>query len=69
MPYVTPGTLTPDQVYSLTAFLLYANGIIGEDMVMNERTLPLVKMPNRDGFVAAPRPDTGPKKKGSSPPP
>jgi cytochrome c len=68
MPYVAPGTLTANEVYSLTAFLLYANGIIGEDMVMNERTLPLVKMPNRDGFVADPRPDTGPKKKkGASP--
>ncbi|HYH96189.1 cytochrome c [Hyalangium sp.] len=62
MPYVAPGTLTPDQVYALTAFLLHADGIIGEDTVMNERTLPLVKMPNRDGFVADPRPDTGPKK-------
>jgi len=64
MPYVAPGTLTPDQVYALTAFLLHAEGIIGEDTEMNERTLPLVKMPNRDGFVADPRPDIGSKKGG-----
>src|SRR5205814_2985671 len=52
MPFDHPGTLPPDQVYATTAYLLYLNGIIGETDLMNDRTLPLVRMPNRDGFVA-----------------
>jgi S-disulfanyl-L-cysteine oxidoreductase SoxD len=57
MPYPRPGSLTPDQTYSVTAFILYLNGIIAEKAEMNETTLPRVKMPNRDGFVGDPRPD------------
>ena len=60
-PTDEPGSLTADQVYAVTAYLLYLNGIIGENDVMNAKTLPLVKMPNRDGFVSDPRPDIGPK--------
>ena len=59
-PFDEPGSLTPDQVYAVTAYLLYLNGIIGEQDVMDAKTLPLVKMPNRDGFVPDPRPDVGP---------
>jgi cytochrome c len=59
MPYVAPGTLRPDDVYALTSFLLHANGIVREDEVLDERTLPLVEMPNRGGFVPDPRPDVG----------
>ena len=59
MPYDQPGALGPDQVYALTAFLLQLNGIVGQDEVLNEKTLPRVKMPNRDGFIADPRPDVG----------
>jgi S-disulfanyl-L-cysteine oxidoreductase SoxD len=59
-PFNAPGSLTPDQVYAVTAYLLYLNGIIGEQDVMDAQTLPLVKMPNRDGFVPDPRPDVGP---------
>jgi cytochrome c len=51
MPYNTPGTLTPDEVYSLTAFLLHMNGIIDSTIVIDERTLPLVEMPARNLFV------------------
>jgi len=58
-PFDEPGSLTPDQVYAVTAYLLYLNGIIGEQEVMDAKTLPLVKMPNRDGFVPDPRPDVG----------
>jgi len=47
-------------VYAVTAYLLYRNGIIGAQDVMNAKTLPLVQMPNRDGFVPDPRPDVGP---------
>jgi S-disulfanyl-L-cysteine oxidoreductase SoxD len=58
-PFDEPGSLTSDQVYAVTAYLLYLNGIIGEQEVMDAKTLPLVKMPNRDGFVPDPRPDVG----------
>ena len=51
MPWLTPRTLTDDEVYALTAYLLALNGIIDEDEVMNAETLPKVQMPNRDGFV------------------
>jgi mono/diheme cytochrome c family protein len=56
-PFDQPGSLTPDQVYAVTAYLLHRNGIIGEQDVMDATTLLLVKMPNRDGFVPDPRPD------------
>jgi len=59
MPFDHPGTMTVDQVYATTAYLLYLNSIIGEHDVMSETTLPHVKMPNRGGFVSDPRPDTG----------
>ena len=58
-PFDEPGSLTPEQVYAATAYLLYVNGIIGEQDVMNARTLPQVKMPNRSGFVPDARPDVG----------
>ena len=51
MPWLAPRTLTADQVYALTAYLLALNGIIEEDDVMNADTLPQVQMPNRDGFI------------------
>lgn len=54
MPFTQPGTLTPDEVYALTAFLLYRNGIVGETDVMDRETLPKVRMPNRDGFIEEP---------------
>lgn len=57
MPFNQPRTLPPNDVYSVTAYILFLNGIIGETEQMNERTLPAVRMPNRDGFIADPRPD------------
>jgi S-disulfanyl-L-cysteine oxidoreductase SoxD len=62
MPYARPGTLTADETYALTAFILYQNGIVDEKTELNEATLPRVKMPNRDGFVGDPRPDTPSRK-------
>jgi cytochrome c len=56
-PFDNPGSLTPDQVYAVTAYLLHRNGIIGEQEVMDATTLPRVQMPNRDGFIPDPRPD------------
>ncbi len=53
MPYPTPGALSTREVYSVTAYLLYLNGIVGEDEIMDATTLPRVVMPNRDGFQSA----------------
>jgi hypothetical protein len=50
MPLGKEGTLKPDEVYSLTAFLLFRNNVIAEDEEMTEKTLPAVKMPNAKGF-------------------
>lgn len=50
MPLPSPGVLSDDELYAVTAYLLYLNGIIGEQQEMNAQSLPLVKMPNRDGF-------------------
>ncbi len=59
MPYDKPGTLTTNQVYDLTAYILFLGGIIPENAVMDAKTLPKVQMPNRAGFVPDPRPDVG----------
>jgi hypothetical protein len=65
MPFDRPGTLTPDQVYAATAYVLYLNGIVGEREVLNRDTLAKVKMPNRNGFVPDTRPDTASPKGGT----
>jgi cytochrome c len=62
MPYKQPGTLTNNQIYAVSAFILQLNGIIPADAVMDAKTLPQVKMPNRNGFVKDARPDTGKKR-------
>ena len=49
-----PCCMTPDEVYSLTAYLLHRAGIIAEDDVMDQTTLPQVRMPNRDSYVPPP---------------
>ena len=54
MPLGKEGTLSPNEVYALTAFLLYKHDIIKEDEVMDAQSLPKVKMPNRDGFALPP---------------
>jgi cytochrome c len=51
MPWQQPRTLSDDEVYALTAYILAMNKLIGEQEVMNAQTLPKVKMPNRDGFI------------------
>src|SRR5437870_5447455 len=52
MPWQAPKTLTDNEVYALTAYILALNKIIGENDVMNADTLPKVRMPNRDGFIS-----------------
>jgi cytochrome c len=58
MPFNAPGSLAPDEVYAVTAYVLAQNQIVGDTDVMNAKTLPMVKMPNADGFYSPdPRPD------------
>ena len=59
MPLNREGTLTPDEVYALTAFLLYINDVIPEDQVLDQQSLPKIKMPIGDEY--APLPDWKPK--------
>ena len=56
MPYNQPRSLTDDEVYALTGYILSLNKLIGENDVMDAKTLPQVKMPNRDNFIL-PYPD------------
>jgi cytochrome c len=51
MPYTQPRSLTDHEVYSLVAYLLAENKLISEDDAINAKTLPQVRMPNRDNFV------------------
>ena len=51
MPFQQPGSLTPQEVYALSAYILALNKLIGENDVMDAQTLPKVKMPNRDNFI------------------
>jgi S-disulfanyl-L-cysteine oxidoreductase SoxD len=51
MPLVDPLSLSNDEVYAVSAYVLFLNGLIGEDFPLNAQTLPQVKMPNRNGFV------------------
>ena len=51
MPFGKEGSLKPDEVYAITAFLLAKNGIIPEDQVVDAKSLPQVKMPNQNGYV------------------
>lgn len=53
MPYTQSHSLSDDDVYAVTAYLLHLNGIIGEADVMDAQTLPKIKMPNRDNFILA----------------
>ncbi|WP_415400840.1 c-type cytochrome [Tateyamaria sp. SN3-11] len=52
MPYWAPGSLSDEEVYAVTAYLLHANGIISEHYVLDADSLPAVRMPNRDGFIS-----------------
>ena len=56
MPFGHAATLSAREAYALTAFLLDLNDIVGEDFIASAKTLPGVKMPNREGFTTAPRP-------------
>jgi mono/diheme cytochrome c family protein len=51
MPFMSPRSLSDDQVYAITAYLLAINNLIGEKDVINAQTLPKVKMPNAGKFI------------------
>ena len=52
MPITNPLSLSDDETYAVSAYVLYLNGIVGEDEPMNALSLSQVKMPNRDGFIS-----------------
>ena len=54
MPLNREGTLTPDEVYALTAYLLFINDVIPEDQVLDAQSLPKVKMPIGDKYASLP---------------
>jgi cytochrome c len=57
MPFQAPGSLSDDEVYAVSAYILAEANIIGKTDVMDAQTLAKVQMPNRDGFIADPRPE------------
>jgi cytochrome c len=57
MPYQAPGSLSDDDVYAVTAYILYLNDVVDENDQLDADTLPDVRMPNRDNFVWAYSPD------------
>lgn len=57
MPYNAPQSLTADQVYALTAYLLFLNGILPDNTTLDAASLAKIEMPNRGGFTSDPRPD------------
>jgi cytochrome c len=62
MPFPAPHSLTADQVYAITAYVLNLNNLVPNDFVADRDSLPKVKMPNHDAFIwRDPRPDTAAK--------
>jgi cytochrome c len=61
MPFDRPGSLTAPDVYAVVAYVLRLNGIVDDTVVLDAATLPKVRMPNREGFIADTRPDVPPR--------
>lgn len=57
MPFTAPGSLTNDEIYAVTAYILAEGKIIEPSVALDAHTLPKVQMPNRDGFIPDPRPE------------
>ena len=51
MPMDAPATLSDDEVYAVSAYVLYLNRLVGPDDRLDAGTLPRIRMPNRDGFI------------------
>jgi cytochrome c len=60
MPMNAPGSLNDDQVYAVTAYILSQAKIVPEGATLDAKSLAAVRMPNRDGFIADPRPEKFP---------
>ena len=58
MPLTAPQSLSSDETYAVSAYLLHLNGLVPAAAVMNRETLSAVQMPNRDNFIVDTRPDT-----------
>jgi mono/diheme cytochrome c family protein len=57
MPINAPQSLSNNEVYAVTAYVLYLNGLIADSASLDAKSLTAIKMPNRDGFIPDPRPD------------
>jgi S-disulfanyl-L-cysteine oxidoreductase SoxD len=57
MPFQAPGSLTADEIYAVSAYILAEGNVIDKAMVLDAQSLPGVRMPNRDGFIPDPRPE------------
>lgn len=51
MPLNAPRSLSPDQIYAITAYILEINGLLAKGAVLDQKSLPAIQMPNRDGFI------------------
>lgn len=57
MPHPSPQSLSNEEVYAVTAYVLHLNGLLPDNAALDAKTLPAIRMPNRDNFVGDPRPD------------
>ena len=57
MPFASPGSLKADEIYAVSAYILAEAKIIDKSMLLDAKTLPLIEMPNRNGFIPDPRPE------------
>ncbi len=57
MPFTRPESLTDDEVYAVTAYVLYLNELVEDDFVLTQQNLVDVRLPNEANFVPDPRPD------------
>ncbi len=57
MPFNAPGSLSPNEVYAVTAYILAEADIIEKDQTVSADNIGSIEMPNRDGFISDPRPD------------
>ena len=58
MPFARPESLTDDEVYAVTAYVLYLNELVEDDFVLNQQNLAEIRLPNEANFTAEARPDT-----------
>jgi cytochrome c len=57
MPFNAPGSLSDDEVYAVVAYVLGEANIFDKSANLNANSLPMIDMPNKDGFISDPRPD------------